>query len=84
MLDEALLVGRFAGLDAQPRLEGCERTVLPKPGLNDYNGYSYQMRQSEPQVVDPTPTQPIADQDNEKPANDEEHNSEVDGEHCIS
>ena len=42
------------------------------------------MRQPEPQVVDPAPAQPVACQNYDKAAHYEEHDSEVDDEHCIS
>jgi hypothetical protein len=84
MLDEAAFVGACASLDAEPGLERCEWAVLAQPCLNDDHGNGCQVRQPEPQVVDPAPAQPVACQNHDKAAHYEEHDSEVDDEHCIS
>jgi hypothetical protein len=82
--DEALLIRYGTCLDAKPGFECCERAELPKPGLNDHEDNGCEVRQTEPPVVDPAPPEPVSCEDEDKAADDEEHDSEVDDEHCIS
>ena len=84
VLDEALLVRSGTCLNAEPGFQCCERTELPQPGLKDDNGNGRQMRQPKPQPVDPAPVQPVSCQNHDKAAHNEEHDSEVEDEHCIS
>lgn len=83
VLDEALLVRSGTCLNAEPGFQCCERTELPQPGLKDNKGDGCQMRQPEPQAVDPAPLQPIARENDCKASDNEEHDSEVEQQHCI-
>ena len=83
MLDEAAAVGCRAGLRTQPHFESCERTSDAQPNLCYDNRDSAQMCEPEPKGVDPMPTSKVADDDENKTANDEHNKGEVQCKHEI-
>ena len=84
VLNETRVVRDSTRLDAKPGLECCERAELPQPRLNYDEGNGCEMRQPEPPFVHPLPVQPVSCENHEKATHDEEHDSKVKQENCIS
>lgn len=83
MLNEADAVCCPAGFGPKPTLERCEWTTRTEPRLGDNYRDSNDVRDSEPEGIDPTPAADVASDDKNKTSNNEEDNREVQAEHGI-
>lgn len=81
--DKAAAVGWRPGLLAQPHLQGGERADGAEPGLGGDDRDGGQVRQPEPQAIDPAPTAPVAEEDDHQAANHKESNGKMQHEHHI-
>lgn len=83
MLDKTTVVGCCARLGAQPHFQRGERAPNAEPGLcHDYRNGG-QMRKPEPNGIDPCPGPQVANDDENKAANDKRYDGEMQREHHI-
>jgi hypothetical protein len=83
MLDEAAAVACRKGLRAQPHFKKCEGAGGSEPSLCYDDGDGNQVREAEPQRVDPAPGAEVADDRENKASDDERDDGEVEREHRI-
>lgn len=81
--DKAAAVGWSSSLLAEPHLQRGERADGAEPGLGNNDRDSRQMRQPEPQAIDPAPTAPIAEEDDHQAASHKLGNDKMQREHYI-
>ena len=77
MLDETLLVPELASASTQCGLDIGEGAVLPEPGLQHHDTDADKVRQAPPEVVDPGPAEPVAEQDGWQTQDDEQDDSKM-------
>lgn len=83
VLNEPATVCLCAGLRAQPHFKCCERARDTKPCFCHNSGDGNEMRQPEPEAIDPTPALEISKDDKNQASHDKSRNGDVQDEHGV-